>query len=148
MMNALQKHLKDINPDLWTLFLWGLWRLCCFCWNYVHVHFANWKNSRKTNTMSAPWHYYYGGIICAYTVGWEIKGKTQMLGPYSEWIQWLCYPVGGILLVWLGSTANQFKIVLSPHLYLMWNISILMGVVPSRMTVPHPQDIRGHWMVW
>ena len=50
-----------------------------------------------------------------------------MLDPYSEGIRWLCYAVGGILLHGLGPlvplegrvTANQYKVVLSDHLYPM-----------------------------
>ena len=53
--------------------------------------------------------------------------QTWMIGTYSEGIWWVCYGVGGILLVWFGSTcplrvkvtANQYKVVVSDHLYPM-----------------------------
>lgn len=81
------------------------------------------------------------------------ENNPECLTPCSEGIWWLCYAVGGPFcwhslspLVPLKGrvTANQNKIVLSDHLW--WNISILMGVVSSKMTVPNPRGMRGHWM--
>ncbi len=84
----------------------------------------------------------------------QIKGKTWMLDPYSEEIQWLCYAVGGILLAWFGSTCSlrgkgHCRSIQSP----CWGISfILWWHISWAWSLPgwqssHPQGTRGHWMV-
>jgi len=64
-----------------------------------------------------------------------------MLDPYSEEIRWLCYAfcwhgLGPLVPLKGRVTANQYKVVLSHHLYPMMKHFYPDGVVSSKMTMP------------
>ncbi len=82
--------------------------------------------------------------------------QAWMLDHYSKRIWWLCYAVGGILSAWFVSACplrgkghcKSIQLFWLITFTLWWNISILMGVLSSRMTMSPPTGHRGHWMVW